>query len=133
MSQKLRDLIRSVRACKTTAEENGVIAKESALIRTAFKDDRDPYRHRNVAKLLFIHMLGFESHFGQMQALKLIANPDYSMKRMGYLALNLLMNENHKVLMLATNSIKQDMNSGNPFIVGECEERATGFPDSWGT
>jgi hypothetical protein len=37
MSVKLRELIRSVRACRTAAEERGVISKECALIRTSFK------------------------------------------------------------------------------------------------
>lgn len=41
MSQKLQQLIRNVRACKTAADERGVIAKESALIRTAFKEEND--------------------------------------------------------------------------------------------
>jgi len=41
MSQKLRDLIRSVRACKTAGDERAVIAKESALIRTAFKEENN--------------------------------------------------------------------------------------------
>ena len=59
MSMRLRELIRAVRACKTAAEERAVIAKESALIRTAIKEEHDQYRHRNVAKLLFIHMLGY--------------------------------------------------------------------------
>lgn len=59
MSMRLRELIRAVRACKTAAEERAVIAKESALIRTAIKEEQDQYRHRNVAKLLFIHMLGY--------------------------------------------------------------------------
>lgn len=58
MSVKLRELIRSVRACKTAAEERAVIAKECALIRTAFKEKDNPFHHRNVAKLLYIHMLG---------------------------------------------------------------------------
>ncbi len=49
MSCRLRDLIRSVRACKTQADERAVVIKESALIRTAFKDDgMADYRHRNV-------------------------------------------------------------------------------------
>jgi hypothetical protein len=43
---------------KTAQEERAVIAKECALIRTAFKDNLLAVRHRNVAKLLFIHMLG---------------------------------------------------------------------------
>jgi len=38
MSIKLRELIRSVRACKTAADERAVIAKECALIRTSFKE-----------------------------------------------------------------------------------------------
>lgn len=58
MSMKLRDLIRKVRACKTAAEERSVIAKESALIRTAIREEQAHFRHRNVAKLLFMHMLG---------------------------------------------------------------------------
>jgi len=43
---------------QTAAEEREAIAKESATIRTSFKDDNNDYRHRNVAKLLYIHMLG---------------------------------------------------------------------------
>jgi len=58
MSMKLRDLIRKVRQCKTAAEERAVIAKESAMIRTAIREEQAHFRHRNVAKLLFMHMLG---------------------------------------------------------------------------
>lgn len=68
-----RELIRAVRACKTAAEERDVIAKESAALREAFKDQDSRYRHRNVAKLMYIHMLGYPTHFGQMETLKLIA------------------------------------------------------------
>lgn len=58
MSIRLRQLIRRVRACKTAAEERAVIANESALMRTAFKEGNEPNRARNVAKLLYMHMLG---------------------------------------------------------------------------
>lgn len=58
MSIRLRQLIRKVRSCKTAAEERAVIATEGALIRTAFKDGNEPNRARNVAKLLYMHMLG---------------------------------------------------------------------------
>ncbi|KAG7395235.1 AP-1 complex subunit gamma-1 [Phytophthora boehmeriae] len=117
MSQKLRDLIRGVRACKTAAEERAVIAKESAMIRTAFKDQDKQYRHRNVAKLLFIHMLGYPSHFGQMECVKLIASPYFAEKRMGYLGLILLLTDQEDVLTLVTNSVKNDLNNSNHFIV----------------
>lgn len=32
-------------------------------------------RHNNVAKLLYIHMLGYPAHFGQIECLKLVASP----------------------------------------------------------
>jgi hypothetical protein len=64
-------------------------------------------RHQNVAKLLFIHMLGYPTHFGQVECLKLIASQNFPEKRMGYLGLMAMVDERHEVLMLVTNSIKQ--------------------------
>mmetsp|Transcript_4906 Transcript_4906/g.14539 ORF Transcript_4906/g.14539 Transcript_4906/m.14539 type:complete len:801 (-) Transcript_4906:161-2563(-) len=118
MSIKLRELIRAVRACKTGQEERAVIAKECALIRTAFKDNALAVRHRNVAKLLFIHMLGYPSHFGQMECLKLIASPSFPEKRIGYLALMLLLDERTEVLTLVTNSLKNDLQHESQYVVG---------------
>jgi len=115
---KLRDLIRKVRACKTAAEERAVIAKESAMIRTAIREEQEHYRHRNVAKLLFMHMLGYPTHFGQLECLKLIASPHFPEKRIGYLGMMLLLSEEADVLMLSTNSLKNDLNSKNKFIAG---------------
>lgn len=121
MSMKLRELIRAVRAAKTAAEERAVITKEAALIRSAFKSDTSStsmLRHRNVAKLLFIHMLGYPSHFGQMETLKLISSPVFAEKRMGYLALGILLDENQEILMLVTNCMKNDLSHTNQYVVG---------------
>ncbi|KAK3281025.1 hypothetical protein CYMTET_11164 [Cymbomonas tetramitiformis] len=118
MSLRLRELIRSVRSCKTAAEERAVIAKECATIRTAFKENDVQYRHRNVAKLLFIHMLGYPTHFGQMECLKLIAATTFPEKRIGYLGLMLMLDERQEVLMLVTNSLKNDLCHKNQYIAG---------------
>jgi AP-1 complex subunit gamma-1 len=100
------------------AEERATITKECALIRTAFKDEKSNLRHRNVAKLLFVHMLGYPSHFGQMECLKLISGTRFSEKRIGYLGLMLLMSENEETLMLVTNSVKNDIIDKNQYTVG---------------
>ena len=118
MSMKLRELIKGVRSCKTAQEEREAIAKECALIRTSFKEGENSYRARNVAKLLYIHMLGYPTHFGQMECLKLIASPKFHEKRVGYLGLTQLLDENTEILMLVTNSIKNDINNPNSFISG---------------
>ncbi|CDP00189.1 unnamed protein product [Coffea canephora] len=115
---RLRDMIRSIRACKTAAEERAVVRKECAAIRAAISENDQDYRHRNLAKLMFIHMLGYPTHFGQMECLKSIASPGFPEKRIGYLGLMLLLDERQEVLMLVTNSIKQDLNHTNQYIVG---------------
>ncbi|KAD4983198.1 hypothetical protein E3N88_19869 [Mikania micrantha] len=113
-----RDMIRAIRACKTAAEERAVVRKECASIRAAVSDNDNDYRHRNLAKLMFIHMLGYPTHFGQMECLKSIAAPGFPEKRIGYLGLMLLLDERQEVLMLVTNSLKQDLNHTNQYIVG---------------
>ncbi|XP_041010914.1 AP-1 complex subunit gamma-2-like isoform X4 [Juglans microcarpa x Juglans regia] len=115
---RLRDMIRAIRACKTAAEERAVVRKECAAIRTSINENDHDYRHRNIAKLMFIHMLGYPTHFGQMECLKLIASAEFPEKRIGYLGLMLLLDERQEVLMLVTNSLKQDLNHANQYIVG---------------
>lgn len=115
---RLRDMIRAIRACKTAAEERAVVRKECAAIRASISENDHDYSHRNLAKLMFIHMLGYPTHFGQMECLKLIASPGFPEKRIGYLGLMLLLDERQEVLMLVTNSIKQDLNHTNQYIVG---------------
>lgn len=57
-------MIRAIRACKTVAEECAVVRKECASIRATVSDNDNNYRHGKLAKLIFIHMLGYPTHFG---------------------------------------------------------------------
>lgn len=61
---------------------------------------------------------GYPTHFGQLECLKLIASPHFPEKRIGYLGMMLLLSEEADVLMLATNSLKNDLNSSNRFVAG---------------
>ena len=63
---RLKDLIRNIRAARTAADERNVVQKELAQIRDLFRDEDSVYRCRNVAKVLYIHMLGYPAHFGQV-------------------------------------------------------------------
>ena len=106
MSVRLRELIRAVRNCKTASEERAVVAKECAAIRTALKE-KHPYRARNVAKLMYIHMLGYPTQFGQMECINLISSQKYPEKRIGYLALMILLDETQEVLPLIEHTLKK--------------------------
>ncbi|UKJ89515.1 gamma adaptin [Theileria orientalis] len=116
MSGSVKDLIRNIRGSKTASEERSVLAKECAKIRSSLNSDSLTSRRRNISKLLFINLLGHPTNFGQVECIKLIASSKFYDKRTGYLALNLLLNEDSEVLMLATNSIKIDLNDPNPYV-----------------
>lgn len=92
---------------QTVADERALIKQESAAIRASFREEDSYARHNNVAKLLYIHMLGSEAHFGQMECLKLVASPRFGDKRLGYLGIMLLLDESQEVLTLVTNSLKK--------------------------
>lgn len=64
---RLRELIRTIRTARTQAEEREMIQKECAAIRSSFREEDNTYRCRNVAKLLYMHMLGYPAHFGQVR------------------------------------------------------------------
>ncbi|KAJ4458889.1 Adaptor protein complex 1 (AP-1); gamma subunit [Paratrimastix pyriformis] len=112
----LKDFIREIRACKTAAEEREVVARESADIRTSFKDMKCKTRDRNMAKLLFIHLLGYPAYFGQVETVNLIASSKFHEKRLGYLALMVLLDEQQDLLMLLPNTMKTDMASPSNFM-----------------
>ncbi|KAK9494553.1 adaptin N terminal region-domain-containing protein [Lipomyces doorenjongii] len=115
----LKSFIKSVRAAKTMADERAVIQKESAAIRTSFREDFTDtnLRRQNIAKLLYLFTLGERTHFGQIECLKLLATSKFSDKRLGYLGTMLLLDENQEVLTLVTNSLKNDLNHPNQYVV----------------
>ncbi len=116
----LKSFIKSVRATKTLAEERAVIQKESAALRTSFREESSDagVRRNNVARLLYLFTLGERTHFGQIECLKLLASPRFADKRLGYLGTMLLLDENQEVLTLVTNSIQNDLNHPNQYVVG---------------
>lgn len=65
-----------------------------------------------------LSVAGYPTHFGQLECMKLTASPHFPEKRIGYLGMMLLLTEDADVLMLSTNSLKNDLNSENRFVAG---------------
>ena len=104
---RLRDLITAVRQTKTQAEERAVIKAEKARIRSCTSAEEKP---RNMLKMMYISMLGHGTESAQVEVVNLLADPNFASKRVAYLALSTLLDENQEVLTLAENHIKKDLN-----------------------
>ena len=114
---KIRQLIKRVRACRTAEEERSVINKESAEIRNLSKDPNAPFKARNLCKAIYMQMMGYQTSFMQMSCINLLASPDFTEKRIAYSALSLVIDSTSQVLLLATSTIKKDLqNKDNPDI-----------------
>ncbi|KNC55747.1 AP-1 complex subunit gamma [Thecamonas trahens ATCC 50062] len=118
MSLRLREFIDEVRSARTSSEERELVRRELAAIRTKFAQENTDFRLRNVAKLLYMQMRGYSTQFAQLECLKLVASESFAQKRVGYLGLMLLLDEDSEVLMLVTNSLKNDLNHPNMYVVG---------------
>ena len=110
---KIRELIKKVRACKTAEEERSVINKESAEIRNASKDLNNPHKARDLIKAIYMQMMGYQTSFMQLSCINLLASKNYTEKRIAYSALSMVIDENSKILLLATATIKKDLTSDN--------------------
>ncbi len=106
---KIRQLIKRVRACKTAEEERSVINKESAEIRNASKDINNPHKARDLCKAIYMQMMGYQTSFMQLSCINLLASKEFKEKRIAYSALSLVCDYSSQVLLLATASIKKDL------------------------
>lgn len=109
--------ISDIRKCTSKDEETKKVDKELAKIRSKFKSGgslKSYDRKKYICKLLYIYMLGYDIDFGHIEAVNLLSSTTYSEKHMGYLACTLLLNENHELVTLITNSIKNDLNMKDP-------------------
>uniref|UniRef100_A0A3Q3DJ58 AP-1 complex subunit gamma n=1 Tax=Hippocampus comes TaxID=109280 RepID=A0A3Q3DJ58_HIPCM len=112
----LQEMIRAIRSARTQCEERGVIQRECAAIRAQFRQSDNDGRSHNLAKLLYVHMLGYPAHFGQMECVRMIASPRYSEKRVGYLGAMMLLDEKQDASLLITNSIKNDLSHSSQYV-----------------
>ncbi|XP_051991046.1 AP-1 complex subunit gamma-1-like [Xyrauchen texanus] len=115
-SVRLQEMIRVIRSARTQCEERGIIQRECADIRAQFRQSDNGERSHSLAKLLYVHMLGYPAHFGQMECVRLIASTRYNEKRIGYLGAMMLLDEKQDASLLITNSIKNDLSHSSQYV-----------------
>ena len=103
---KVKQFIRNVRAAKTIADERAVVQKESAAIRSSFREESHDSNVRYGQCCLRRDAMLISSPAGTMSR-SCYTSPRFADKRLGYLGTMLLLDENQEVLTLVTNSLKK--------------------------
>jgi len=69
-----------------------------------------------IIRLVYIEMLGHDASFGYIQAVKMTHDDNLLLKRSGYLAVTLFLNEDHDLIILIVNTIQKDLKADNYLV-----------------
>jgi AP-4 complex subunit epsilon-1 len=58
-------------------------------------------------RLVYCEMLGHDASFGHIHALKFVQSPTLLEKRIGYLAVSLLLHKDHELIVLLINTLQK--------------------------
>ena len=98
---KLTSLIKKIRNSRTQNEERTIVLKECAAIRDELGSRETKNRAKNVAKLIYIHTLGYPTHFGRIDSITLMSSSVFAVttNRICFQTISVIMLHNCKLLM----------------------------------
>ncbi|KAM6352626.1 AP-4 complex subunit epsilon-1 isoform 3-T3 [Alca torda] len=115
VTSRLGSLIRSITALTSKHEEEKLIQQELTSLKATVSAPTTTLRLMKecMVRLIYCEMLGYESSFGYIHAIKLAQQGNLLEKRVGYLAVSLFLHENHELLLLLVNTVVKDLQSTN--------------------
>lgn len=118
-SKEFLDLIKSIGEARSKAEEDRIVLREVETLKARLNDPNTPkYKLKEyIIRLLYVEMLGHDASFGYIHAVKMTHDESLLLKRTGYLAVTLFLNEDHDLIILIVNTIQKDLKSDNFLVV----------------
>jgi AP-2 complex subunit alpha len=109
----LRNFITEILDCQSKEEERNRVRKELSNILKNFKaESLTGYnRKKYIAKLLYIHLLGYSYDFGFPQMIELLTSPIFSEKQIGYITIGVYLNGNYDLVSLLIEHLRKEMKS----------------------
>ncbi|XP_062207872.1 AP-4 complex subunit epsilon-like [Phragmites australis] len=118
-SKEFLDLVKSIGEARSKAEEDRIIARELEHLKRRLADPDVPRRKMKelLIRLVYAEMLGHDASFGHIHAVKMTHDESLPLKRTGYLAVALFLNERHDLVILVVNTIQKDLRSDNYLVI----------------
>ncbi|CAH9142448.1 unnamed protein product [Cuscuta epithymum] len=118
-SKEFLDLIKSIGEARSKAEEDRIVLNEIETLKRRIVEPDIPKRKMKefIMRLVYVEMLGHDASFGYIHAVKMTHDDSLQLKRTGYLAVTLFLNEDHDLIILIVNTIQKDLKSDNYLVV----------------
>ncbi|XP_031280122.1 AP-4 complex subunit epsilon [Pistacia vera] len=118
-SKEFLDLVKSLGEARSKAEEDRIVLNEIETLKRRISEPDVPKRKMKefIIRLVYIEMLGHDASFGYIHAVKMTHDDNLVLKRTGYLAVTLFLNEDHDLIILIVNTIQKDLKSDNYLVV----------------
>ncbi|KAJ6797853.1 AP-4 complex subunit epsilon [Iris pallida] len=118
-SRDFLDLVKSIGECRSKAEEDRIVLGEIETLRRRISEPDVPRKKMKefLIRLVYVEMLGHDASFGYIHAVKMTHDDSLLVKRTGYLAVTLFLNEDHDLIILIVNTIQKDLRSDNYLVV----------------
>ncbi|KAI3804551.1 hypothetical protein L1987_26184 [Smallanthus sonchifolius] len=118
-SKEFLDLVKSIGEARSKSEEDRIVLREIETLKRRINEPDIPKRKMKeyIIRLVYIEMLGHDASFGYIHAVKMTHDDSILLKRTGYLAVTLFLNEDHDLIILIVNTIQKDLKSDNYLVV----------------
>ncbi|XP_018479210.1 AP-4 complex subunit epsilon isoform X2 [Raphanus sativus] len=118
-SKEFLDLVKSIGESRSKAEEDRIVLTEIDTLKRKLLEPDIPKRKlkEHIIRLVYIEMLGHDASFGYIHAVKMTHDDSLLLKRTGYLAVTLFLDEDHDLIILIVNTIQKDLRSDNYLVV----------------
>ncbi|GFZ08609.1 adaptin family protein [Actinidia rufa] len=118
-SKEFIDLVKSIGEARSKAEEDRIVLREIETLKRRITEPEIPKRKMKeyIIRLVYVEMLGHDASFGYIHAVKMTHDDILSLKRTGYLAVTLFLNDDHDLIILIVNTIQKDLKSDNYLVV----------------
>lgn len=115
LSKELLDLVKSIGESRSKQEEDKIITAEAQILKQKFLERNigEKKLRELLIRAIYVEMLGHDASFAHIHAVNLTQSKNLLVKKIGYLACSLFIDENSELLILMICTIQRDLQSKN--------------------
>ncbi|KAK8860288.1 hypothetical protein M9Y10_011952 [Tritrichomonas musculus] len=116
LSKKFQEICVKIGDCKSREEEEEIVSKWMERVKTNLNKSnlKISQLYENVISLVHLTLLGYDTTFGQINAVNLTQDTQMMTKALGYLACSAILDSQSSLLILIINSTQRDLSSQHP-------------------